>query len=86
MSDAPVEKRRCRESAPHTGSWPSPTVRVAPLPRSRMLTEPPLRVLNATFLPSGDQFGSARNRAADLSGAAAAAGDAEELRRAAVVA
>ena len=59
MSALPFEKMRCRESAPHTGSCPSATVRTAPVPRSRMLTwNPPLRVLKATLFPSGDQFGS----------------------------
>src|ERR1700737_1422966 len=56
----PLAKMMCRELGPHVGLSPSlEAIRVEPESRSRTATSnPPLRTLNPTFLPSGDQFGS----------------------------
>src|SRR4029077_8250346 len=55
----PELKIMCRESAPQAGSSPLATRLVAPLCRSFTAMEnPPVRAVNATLLPSGDQLGS----------------------------
>ena len=51
---------RCREFAPQAG--PSPDARILLPPPATFIAAiekpPPERTVNATFFPSGDQFGS----------------------------